>query len=291
MGPPMKRGEGRISLSAGSRGTCRLRLRCNLYNGRAVGLFGRASAPRTCERPEGDGAILVGRIRPQREAHALPEGDAAGLIARHDRSIKQYDIGRGCVRTTRARGHEPGSDIARRSPPSEERAITERIRRPCTDVVPDARRGKDACQVAARRRIGLREGGTKMLVLRRKAGEAIVLNGVITIHVLAVEGERVKLGISAPPEVVIVRSELLENQSSVSPGPSQSGPYWTNREPQRPSHERGVGGVGGEGRPHPQGERSETDPRDAAAPHGDWRSEDLERTTPASIYTIPQRES
>ncbi|WIG57788.1 MAG: Carbon storage regulator [Ktedonobacterales bacterium] len=51
-----------------------------------------------------------------------------------------------------------------------------------------------------------------MLVLRRKAGEAIVLNGVITIHVLAVEGERVKLGISAPPEVVIVRSELLENQ-------------------------------------------------------------------------------
>ena len=59
-----------------------------------------------------------------------------------------------------------------------------------------------------------------MLVLRRKAGEAIVLNGVITIHVLAVEGERVKLGISAPPEVVIVRSELLENQGQQlgSPG-------------------------------------------------------------------------
>jgi carbon storage regulator len=54
-----------------------------------------------------------------------------------------------------------------------------------------------------------------MLVLRRKAGEAIVLNGVITIHVLAVEGERVKLGISAPPEVVIVRSELLEGQGGM----------------------------------------------------------------------------
>jgi carbon storage regulator len=53
-----------------------------------------------------------------------------------------------------------------------------------------------------------------MLVLRRKAGEAIVLNGTITIHVLAVEGERVKLGISAPPEVVIVRSELLEGQEA-----------------------------------------------------------------------------
>jgi carbon storage regulator len=59
-----------------------------------------------------------------------------------------------------------------------------------------------------------------MLVLRRKAGEAIVLNGVITIHVLAVEGERVKLGISAPPEVVIVRSELLDGQDSIPGAPS-----------------------------------------------------------------------
>lgn len=58
-----------------------------------------------------------------------------------------------------------------------------------------------------------------MLVLRRKAGEAIVLNGVITIYVLAVEGERVKLGISAPPEVVIVRSELLDNPAGAPGGP------------------------------------------------------------------------
>ena len=49
-----------------------------------------------------------------------------------------------------------------------------------------------------------------MLVLRRKVGEAIVLNGVITVYVLAVEGERVKLGINAPPDVVIVRQELLD---------------------------------------------------------------------------------
>lgn len=53
-----------------------------------------------------------------------------------------------------------------------------------------------------------------MLVLRRKAGEAIVLNGVIRIYVLAVEGERVKLGIDAPPDVVIVRQELLDEMSS-----------------------------------------------------------------------------
>lgn len=72
-----------------------------------------------------------------------------------------------------------------------------------------------------------------MLVLRRKAGEAIVLNGTITIHVLAVEGERVKLGISAPPEVVIVRSELLENQGQAS-GQEQAGP--THGSAREPSH-------------------------------------------------------
>ena len=80
-----------------------------------------------------------------------------------------------------------------------------------------------------------------MLVLRRKAGEAIVLNGVITIHVLAVEGERVKLGISAPPEVVIVRSELLEGQGPAG-GPSAPQGYGSPapRPFREPGGERGA---------------------------------------------------
>lgn len=93
-----------------------------------------------------------------------------------------------------------------------------------------------------------------MLVLRRKAGEAIVLNGVITIHVLAVEGERVKLGISAPPEVVIVRSELLENQGGMGnvgpmggPGNSMAGPAPMPRERPRPYRESDADQGGGEG--------------------------------------------
>lgn len=48
-----------------------------------------------------------------------------------------------------------------------------------------------------------------MLVLRRKVGESIILAGSIHISVLAVEGERVKIGISAPADVTIVREELL----------------------------------------------------------------------------------
>jgi carbon storage regulator len=48
------------------------------------------------------------------------------------------------------------------------------------------------------------------LIVRRKAGENIVISGGITIQVLEVAGRRVKLGISAPPDVAIVREELLE---------------------------------------------------------------------------------
>jgi carbon storage regulator len=60
-----------------------------------------------------------------------------------------------------------------------------------------------------------------MLVLRRKVGESIVLAGVIHISVLAVEGERVKIGISAPPDVSIVREELLRAATNT---PNQSTP-------------------------------------------------------------------
>jgi carbon storage regulator len=58
-----------------------------------------------------------------------------------------------------------------------------------------------------------------MLVLRRKAGEAIVLNQVIKIRVLGVEGDRVKIGIDAPPDVIVVREELLDESGSSSRGP------------------------------------------------------------------------
>ena len=49
-----------------------------------------------------------------------------------------------------------------------------------------------------------------MLVLRRKAGEALVINGAVTVTVLAVEGERVKLGVIAPERVVVLRGELID---------------------------------------------------------------------------------
>ncbi len=49
-----------------------------------------------------------------------------------------------------------------------------------------------------------------MLVLTRKANESIQLGKDITITVLAVDSERVRIGISAPCEMNISRTELLE---------------------------------------------------------------------------------
>jgi len=49
-----------------------------------------------------------------------------------------------------------------------------------------------------------------VLVLTRRTEESVVIGGNIIVTVLGVEGEKVKLGIDAPREVTILRSELLD---------------------------------------------------------------------------------
>ncbi len=49
-----------------------------------------------------------------------------------------------------------------------------------------------------------------MLVLSRKEGQRIVIGSGIEIVVTEVRGNRVKLGITAPPEVPIHRKELRD---------------------------------------------------------------------------------
>lgn len=47
-----------------------------------------------------------------------------------------------------------------------------------------------------------------MLILTRKVDQGIVISGNILVRVLGVERDRVKIGISAPGEVVVLRQEL-----------------------------------------------------------------------------------
>jgi carbon storage regulator len=47
-----------------------------------------------------------------------------------------------------------------------------------------------------------------VLMIRRRCGESIFVGDNIEIQVLEVAGNRVKLGISAPREVLVLRNEL-----------------------------------------------------------------------------------
>ncbi len=49
-----------------------------------------------------------------------------------------------------------------------------------------------------------------MLILSRRPGDAVVIGDGIRVVVLANEGGVVKLGIEAPPEVTILREEIVE---------------------------------------------------------------------------------
>jgi carbon storage regulator len=51
-----------------------------------------------------------------------------------------------------------------------------------------------------------------MLVLTRRIGEEIIIDGDIRITVVAISGERTRLGISAPPSVRVDRLEIYERR-------------------------------------------------------------------------------
>ena len=52
------------------------------------------------------------------------------------------------------------------------------------------------------------EGRTAMLVLSRKPGERILIGGNITVTIVRIGPNNVRLGIEAPREMNIVREEL-----------------------------------------------------------------------------------
>ena len=49
-----------------------------------------------------------------------------------------------------------------------------------------------------------------MLILSRKSGESIVIDGRIHVKVVRVDGETVKIGIEAPSDVPVHRREVYE---------------------------------------------------------------------------------
>ena len=48
-----------------------------------------------------------------------------------------------------------------------------------------------------------------MLILSRKAGQSLVIDGGLRISVLATDGRTVRLGIEAPADVRVLRAEIV----------------------------------------------------------------------------------
>ena len=49
-----------------------------------------------------------------------------------------------------------------------------------------------------------------MLILKRRTGEAITVGGCVTIHLLKIGRGTVSIGIDAPEQVTVRRTELAE---------------------------------------------------------------------------------
>ena len=62
-----------------------------------------------------------------------------------------------------------------------------------------------------------------MLVLSRKIGESVVIDGRIKVKIVRLDGDVVKLGIEAPPDVPIHRQEVYDEIQQSNRQALQSG--------------------------------------------------------------------
>jgi carbon storage regulator len=63
-----------------------------------------------------------------------------------------------------------------------------------------------------------------MLVLSRKSGESIIIDGHTRIKLLAIHGKHVSLGIDAPERISVIRDELLDADRDIGRGLPQGRP-------------------------------------------------------------------
>jgi carbon storage regulator len=62
-----------------------------------------------------------------------------------------------------------------------------------------------------------------MLILTRRAGETVMIGSDVTITVLGVKGNQVRIGINAPKDVAVHREEIfqrIQNEKAAEEGES-----------------------------------------------------------------------
>lgn len=63
-----------------------------------------------------------------------------------------------------------------------------------------------------------------MLILTRRAGEAVVIGDEVTVTVLGVKGNQVRLGVNAPKSVSVHREEIFDRIRAEGAPTSPSAP-------------------------------------------------------------------
>jgi carbon storage regulator len=66
-----------------------------------------------------------------------------------------------------------------------------------------------------------------MLILTRRVGETLMIGDEVTVTVLGVKGNQVRIGVNAPRDVAVHREEIYErikrDQAEAGHGPSANG--------------------------------------------------------------------
>ena len=63
-----------------------------------------------------------------------------------------------------------------------------------------------------------------MLILTRRVGETLMIGDSVTVTILGVKGNQVRVGITAPKDVAVHREEIFQRigREAAAPGPDQS---------------------------------------------------------------------
>ena len=62
-----------------------------------------------------------------------------------------------------------------------------------------------------------------MLILTRRVGETLMIGDEITVTVLGVKGNQVRIGVNAPRDVTVHREEIYERIKAEQQGQSEPG--------------------------------------------------------------------
>lgn len=63
-----------------------------------------------------------------------------------------------------------------------------------------------------------------MLILTRRVGETLMIGDNVTVTVLGVKGNQVRIGINAPKDLAVHREEIYQRIKREQLGPGETGP-------------------------------------------------------------------